>query len=576
MKKIILSTFILYITTNFCFAQLQFTESADDLGCINASYGSGLLGGGISFFDFDQDGWDDITLSSEEGLPVKFLKNNNGNFIEVNLNIDDPFFETKTVQWVDVDNDGDFDLFVTSNIDTNRLYENDGNLSFTNITNSAGLMTSDHRTFGASWGDYNNDGWLDLIILSRNLDENSIANILYKNNGDNTFTNVTNDAGLETTNYASFCASFIDFNNDGWQDIYIANDKYDNPNLMYKNNGDETFTEVGNSTNTNISIDAMSTTIGDYNNDGWNDIYVSNTFAGNSFLKNNGDETFSDIAHTNGTLMESVAFGSVFLDAENDGDQDLYVTGMLDSGETLLSAFYENDGTGQYSIPENIGFENDAAISFSNAIGDINNDGYPDIVVLNYAPYNMYLWKNDSSQDNNWIKIKLQGVISNRQGIGSTIEISVNGEKQYNYTLCGEGYLSQNSAYEFFGIGQATSIDYIKVTWLSGTVDFIENPPINSVGTVVEGTNVLSLPKNTNSTLVTLYPNPAQSFINLNLSKNLEGGKLNILDSFGRILFSKNNCKTSEKIAVSTLTPGFYFVTISTNNNNITKKITIK
>ncbi len=122
------------------------------------------------------------------------------------------------------------------------------------------------------------------------------------------------------------------------------------------------------------------------------------------------------------------------------------------------------------------GFENDTAQSFSNAIGDINNDGYPDIAVLNYEPHNIFLWKNITNQNNNWLKVKLEGIDSNRQGIGSWIEISTNGNKQYNYTLCGEGFLGQNSAYEFFGLGSASSVDYIKVTWLSGQVDVIENP----------------------------------------------------------------------------------------------------
>ena len=133
------------------------------------------------------------------------------------------------------------------------------------------------------------------------------------------------------------------------------------------------------------------------------------------------------------------------------------------------------------------GFENDTAQSFSNAIGDINNDGYPDIAVLNYEPDNIFLWKNITNQNNNWLKVKLEGIDSNRQGIGSWIEISINGNKQYNYTLCGEGFLGQNSAYEFFGLGAANSIDYIKVSWLSGQVDVIQTPPINSHITIIEG-----------------------------------------------------------------------------------------
>jgi hypothetical protein len=294
-----------YFSISYC--QIQFSEESQNLGLENTSYGDGLLGGGISFFDFDNDGWDDLTISSESGQPVRFFKNNAGTFSEIYLIFIDDLFETKTVQWVDFDNDGDFDLFVTSNIDHNNLYENNGNFEFNIITETAGLTTLDHRTFGASWGDYNNDGWLDLFILSRNFDDQTYHNMLYKNNGDATFTNVTESSGFSIVNYASFCAVFMDYNNDGWQDIYISNDKYNFSNLLYKNNGDGSFTEIGAATGTNIAIESMTTTIGDYNKYGWLDIYISNTQEGNVFFKNNGNGSFTDIASENVTLMESVA-----------------------------------------------------------------------------------------------------------------------------------------------------------------------------------------------------------------------------------------------------------------------------
>ncbi len=568
--------FCIFIFFNFSlFSQIQYSEEAQNLGLENTSYGTGLLGGGISFYDFDNDGWDDITVSSEEGSPVKFLKNNNGTFSEISLNISDELFETKTVQWVDFDNDGDNDLFVTRNTDSNRLYDNDGNMSFTDITDIAGLQIVDHFTFGASWGDYNNDGWLDLFINSR--DEGNLAhNVLYKNNSNGTFTDVTADTGIILEAYMSFCAAFLDYNNDGWQDIYIANDKYDFQNLLYKNNGDGTFVEVSLEAGINVSIDAMSTTIDDYNTDGWLDIYTTNSFDGNVFFINNGDGTFTDIASSNGTLFESVAWGAVFLDAENDSDLDLYVSGMLDgSGGTLPSAFYENDGLGNYSIPLNAGFIQDTAISFSNAIGDIDNNGYPDITVLNYAPNDIFLWKNITATTNNWLKVKLQGTESNRQGIGSKIEISVNGEKQYNYTLLGEGYLGQNSAYEFFGIGNALSIDFIKVTWLSGIVDYIENPAINEHLTIIEG-SFLSV--NDNSLLINdvlIYPNPGKVFT-ISIDDSLLNSNLLVTDITGKLLL--NNALNTENTVLDMIefNPGVYLFTIKNGEFFVSKRVIIK
>lgn len=311
MRFFFLLTFYLFFCSNF-FAQIQFNEEALLLGCSNSSYGLGTYGGGISFFDFDKDGWDDITVSSETGDPVRFYKNNTGVFSQIEFISFDPLFETKTVQWIDFDNDGDYDLFVTSFSDSNILYQNIGNMVFEDVTISSGLILNDNSNYGSSWGDYDKDGFLDVFICSRSdFQEDDTQNYLYHNNGDGTFSIVNDQAGIDNNHHLSFCSSFFDYNNDGWQDLYIANDKLETQNLLYKNNGDGTFTEVGEETGTNISMDGMSTTIGDYNEDGWLDIYITNTIAGNVFLKNNGDGTFTDVASTNGTLFESAAWGAV-------------------------------------------------------------------------------------------------------------------------------------------------------------------------------------------------------------------------------------------------------------------------
>ncbi|MDG2447587.1 MAG: FG-GAP-like repeat-containing protein [Flavobacteriaceae bacterium] len=568
--------FFLLIFTSFCpnfVAQIQFNEEAILLGCSNSSYGLGTLGGGISFFDFDKDGWDDLTVSSETGDPVRFYKNNTGVFSQIALVSFDPLFETKTVQWVDFDNDDDYDLFVTSYSDSNILYENVGNMTFDDITTSSGLILDDNSNFGSSWGDYDKDGLLDVFICSRSELEEETQNYLYHNNGDGTFTVVNDLVGIDNNHHLSFSSVFFDYNNDGWQDLYIANDKIDTQNLLYKNNGDGTFTEVGEETGTNISMDGMATTIGDYNDDGWLDIYVTNLIAGNVFLKNNGDGTFTDVASINGTLFESAAWGAVFIDAENDTDLDLYVSGELDGSTSFLpSAFYENNGSGIYSIPMSAGFENDTARSFSNAIGDINNDGYPDMTVLNYEPDDIFLWKNVSNQNNNWLKIKLEGVTSNRQGIGSWIEISLAGNKQYRYTLCGEGFLGQNSAYEFFGLGSASTIDYIKVTWLSGQVDIIENPTLNSHITIIEG-GALNVNENKDIEVL-VYPNPGKKF-NIKMNNYKDIMTLTITDIFGKVLVKRTQDLNEFTINLSAYDSGVYFLNIFNQTQKITKKLII-
>ncbi|PHR72824.1 MAG: hypothetical protein COA67_03750 [Lutibacter sp.] len=563
-------------------AQISFTENAIALG-VTSNYGieqstSGafLLGGGISFCDFDGDGWDDLTFSTASGLPIKLFKNNSGTFTETSLTgITLDTNETRQIIWVDYDNDADKDLFIATFDGSNKLYQNNGSFSFTDVTNSAGFPSAAYSTVGSSWGDYNNDGFLDVFLSSWDNDASSTdANKLYKNNGDGTFTDVSSIAGIDNDSHLSFCAAFFDYDNDGWQDIYIANDRPYNKNIMYHNNGDGTFTDTSVSTGTDVELDAMSTTISDYDNDGDLDIYITNTNAGNAFLQNNGNGTFTDIASTNGTLMETIAWGAVFLDADNDMDSDLYVSGMLTTTSPLPSAFYENNGSGSFAIPSSAGFQNDDAVSFSNAIGDIDNDGYPDISVLNFAPRNNFLFKNNNST-NNYLKVKLQGTTSNRDGVGSWIQVYNNGVPQNRYTLAGEGYTSQNSNYEFFGLGSETVVDMLKVTWLSGTVDVLYNVAVNQSMTIEEGSS-LEIDEFDFSNLIRVYPNPSSNgFFQLN-SSQLDRSKdyeITVFDPLGKMVIKKKINFVNDFLDLEDYTKGIYFLQMESNNQSIVKKL---
>ena len=360
---------------------------------------------------------------------------------------------------------------------------------FEDVTESLGIYTEDLFTYGASFGDIDNDGDLDLMIMHRDVGERNQPNVLYRND-DGKFTDITLAAGIRLENDLSFCASFFDYDNDGFQDIYVSNDKYTKANTLYRNNGDGTFQDVSATSGAGMAIDAMSTTIEDYNNDGWLDIYVTNTSAGNFHLRNNGDGTFTNVAEELGTSFNSIGWGAVFFDADNDADLDIYVSGMLTGTDERLSAAFYQNANGNFFIPQNVGFEGDNRRSFANAMGDTDNDGYPEIVVMNDRQNN-FLWKNESFQGNNWFKIILEGNLSNKDGIGSTIELFADGLSQYRYTICGEGYLGQNSAFEFFGLADAVNIDYVKVTWLSGVTDIIENVTPNLAYKLVEGSNEL-------------------------------------------------------------------------------------
>jgi hypothetical protein len=479
-------------------AQLFFENQATQQNIDYAYQPGNVMGAGVSFCDFNGDGWDDLTIATSAGDSLEFYQNNNGTFVRITPLVDDTS-SAKQINWVDIDNDGDKDLFVVGRDKGNKLYENTGNMNMVDITDNSNIDPTPMSGFGASWGDFNNDGYLDVYISTR-AEGGTITNMLYRNEGNNSFTDVTTAAGLRDTNSFSFCAAWFDYNNDGWQDIYSTTDRIDfYPNRLYHNNGDGTFTDVSVSSNSLVFMDAMSATVADYNADGWLDFYVTNTDTGNVFLHNNGNGTFTDTAAGTGTIFNSIGWGAAFLDAENDGDLDLYVSGMGQGVIRQSSVLYENDGTGNYTEPTGIGFVGDSALSFGNAIGDYNNDGYFDIAVSNIDT-NVHLWRNGGGT-NNWIKVGLEGTVSNRDGIGSWIKVYTNGNMQTRYTLCGESYVSQFSGYEIIGLDTVTVIDSMEVNWLSGITDMLYQIPVNQTLNIVEGS--MTWPP------LTIIPNPA-------------------------------------------------------------------
>jgi hypothetical protein len=570
--------FFLFFSNILC-SQIAFEDVASYIG-VDYSYGDSEYGGGVSFADFNNDGWDDITYASEDGAQVYFFKNNNGVFNLVTLNGISNTYKTKQVIWIDYDNDGDKDLFATAIEGINQFYRNDGDMSFTNISSTIGFFQTDLFTYGASFGDIDNDGDLDVFISNRTNTEENQRNYLYRND-EGIYIDITQSSGIpiqdedgNENSQLSFCTIFFDYNKDGFQDIYLANDKIDNINRLYKNLGNGTFEDVSVASGSGIAVNAMTTTLGDYNNDGWFDIYITNTQSsqagnGNVLLMNNADGTFTNVAEETGTTFNSFAWGAVFLDADNDTLLDLYVSGGFDGsiGSFLSAAFYHQQNDGTFVIPQNIGFENDTRKSYSNAIGDINNDGKPDIIVCNDIENN-FLWENKTVNENNWLKVKLEGVISNRDGIGNTIEISIDGESQYRYTLAGEGYLSQNSFYEFFGTGTATEIDYIKVTWTAtGTTETINNVDVNQAIIIKEGSGILSNTDIQTDNFFSMYPNPSNNGIfKLSISDN-ERVSLQIFDLSGRLVTKKDDLRNNDEIDVSHYHKGIYVAKISSGSN---------
>ena len=569
---------IFLIFSNLSYAQLAFDDVASQIG-VDYSYGDSEYGGGVSFADFDNDGWDDITYASENGVDLYFFKNTNGVYNLVTFNGISNTSKAKQVIWVDYDNDGDKDFFVTAIEGKNAFYSNDGEMNFTDISSTIGIFQTDLFTYGASFGDIDNDGDLDLFISNRSPEDH---NYLYRNDS-GIYVDITGTSGISLEGQLSFCSIFFDYDKDGLQDIYVSNDKEENINRLYKNLGDGVFQDVSESSNAGVDVSAMSTTLGDFNNDGWFDIYITNTpfsqvssIQGNVLLKNNGDGTFTNVATETGTSFDSVGWGAVFLDADNDGLLDIYVSSSENgNGPLISSAFYHQQTDETFIIPQDIGFNIDLRESYSNAIGDINNDGKPEIVVGNDTENN-FLWQNNTSNENNWLKVKLEGVVSNKDGIGNTIEINIDGESQYRYTLAGEGYLSQNSFYEFFGTGLSNIVDYLKVTWTAtGVTETFTNIESNQSITIKEGIGILSNNNYVIEDLLSIYPNPSNDGIFKLSVKNNESHTLKVYDLSGRLMVKIKNIKDNDEFSLNHCKKGIYIANLSSSQKNSIIKLVL-
>ena len=569
---------IFLIFSNLLHAQLVFDDVAAQIG-VDYSYGDSEYGGGVSFADFDNDGWDDITYASENGVDLYFFKNTNGVYNLVTFNGISNTSKAKQVIWVDYDNDGDKDFFVTAIEGKNAFYSNDGEMNFTDISSTIGIFQTDLFTYGASFGDIDNDGDLDLFISNRSPEDH---NYLYRNDS-GIYVDITSTSGISLEGQLSFCSIFFDYDKDGLQDIYVSNDKEENINRLYKNLGDGVFQDVSDSSNAGVDVSAMSTTLGDFNNDGWFDRYITNTpfsqvssIQGNVLLKSNGDGTFTNVATETGTSFDSVGWGAVFLDADNDGLLDIYVSSSENgNGSLISSAFYHQQTDETFIIPQDIGFNIDLRESYSNAIGDINNDGKPEIVVGNDTENN-FLWQNNTFNENNWLKVKLEGVVSNKDGIGNTIEINVNGESQYRYTLAGEGYLSQNSFYEFFGTGLSNIVDYLKVTWTAtGVTETFTNIEANQSITIKEGIGILSNNNYVIEDLLSIYPNPNNDGIFKLSVKNNESHTLKVYDLSGRLIVKIKNIKDNDEFSLNYCKKGIYIANLSSSQKNSIIKLVL-
>jgi enediyne biosynthesis protein E4 len=481
-----------------------------------------VKGSGVAFFDFDNDGWLDIYLTNgvrfgetytSQNTPTSHLYKNNrdGTFTDVTARSGLGRTGWGTGVCVgDYDNDGWDDLFCTY-WGYNVLFHNNGDGTFTDVTAKAGLRGNRVRWgSGCTWLDYDLDGFLDLFVCNYvELDIDHVAlpgergycqwksvavacgpqglpggsNILYRNNGDGTFTDVSEKAGiLKPGPRPSLSAVSYDFDNDGWPDIYVAVDS--NGSLLFKNKHDGTFEETALQAGCACSDDGrqqagMGIAVGDYDCDGWFDIFKTN-FEGDAcnLYHSNRDGTFTDAAYRAGVgaLCLYVNWGAGFIDYDNDGWPDIfYVTGHAypEVDEAQIGSVFKSPRKVFRNLA-NGKFQDISALAgpgiserFSSrgcAFGDYDNDGDVDVLVFNMNDTPSLL-RNDGGNANNWIQIKLIGTQCNRTAIGARVLVTVENHTQMNEVHSGGSLMSQSDLRLHFGLGEAKVVDVIEVRW---------------------------------------------------------------------------------------------------------------
>ena len=490
----------------FCDAQQPFTDVTVEAGIVDPNdssepfchiaeeYQSSMnFGSGAAWVDYDKDGHLDLYITNREAANCMYHNDGDGTFTEVaaSLGIQDILGDGSGVAFADYNNDGWNDFYLCNGYG-DRLFRNENGTSFTDVTTIAGFDPNDERrTTSASWGDYDNDGFLDLYI-SRHVpifDADPSANSqdqLFHNNGDGTFTDVSDFFVTDDLLGAGFIGGWTDFDHDGDPDIILINDcplgegnKYTH---VFRNDGgtdgvdDWTFTEVAAAVGIDDCRHGMGIAVGDYNRDGWMDIYYSNIGECVFFENNNG--IFSDVTDDLGVGDQGVSdfsWGTSFLDHNNNGWLDLFLVSgaLLDStsnGYSTPNYFYENNGDGTYSdISETVEM-GDTTRGRNGPCGDYDNDGDLDIFILNYNEC-VNLRKNNNDSGYHWVKIELQGTTSNRNGIGSKIKLTTPDDViQYFETRSGSNLGGGDALYAHFGLKDNTTISEIEVTWPSGTV----------------------------------------------------------------------------------------------------------
>jgi hypothetical protein len=502
-------------------------------------------GCGAAFLDYDNDGWQDLFLvngtrlggAAEGKAETNRLYRNKGDSTFEDVTARAGLARTgwgQSVSVGDYDNDGDEDLFI-SYFGKNALYRNNGNSTFTDVAEKAGVANNRTRWgSGSAFVDYDRDGLLDLFVASYiDLDLKTAplpetgpcmykgvmvacgppglaggVNMLYRNRGDSTFEDVSEKSGVTKTDGTYGLGVLVaDYDNDGWPDIYVANDSA--PAALYRNNRNGTFTDIAVEAGCAFSIDGkpqagMGVAAGDYDRDGWLDIFKTNFSGDTSALyRNRGKAAFDDVTFPAGIGINTrwLGWGCGFIDFDNNGWLDIFLVNghvypeveklTTEAGYAQRKVLYRNLGNGKFEdVSSRAGSPISApAPARGCAFADYDNDGDIDIFI-NTVNAAVELLRADARNQNNWIKIKTAGVKSNRSGIGARVRCVTEDGSQIDEVRSGGSYYSQNDLRVHFGIGRAQKVKMIEIRWPSGQVDTLSDVAANRLIVVKEGAGI--------------------------------------------------------------------------------------
>ncbi len=508
------------------FGQTRFTDvtAASGIKQVFKVY-EGMFGGGACVLDYNNDGYEDVYITGGMNDDVLYKNNGNGTFtniLEQSGLVLTKKYVTQGVAGADVNHDGYVDLFITTITsrekkeviprEINLLFLNNGNGTFRDVTKEYGLDQLYSFSTGASFGDFNADGWPDiyvgnyfneytgkLSVINDNtvVGANQIAKgYLLLNEKGKHFRDVYAAYGLDFRGFG-FGGVFTDYDNDGDQDLFINHDfgYKRTPDMLLENQfPKKSLVDVAKKEGMDLKINSMSTAVGDYNNDGLMDYYVTN-IGFNYFMVNQGiGKGFVNNAKKLGMDFFAISWGTNFADFDHDGDVDLFVAnGDLNPNCVPMADFYfENLGKKFQDNARAAGLA-DYGIGRGSVVFDYDNDGDLDLLVVNQQPVLTYpvpsvthLYRNDSTRGN-WIKIALKGVEAESHGIGSKIEVEAGGKKMIREIDGGSSsHLSQNSVIAHFGLGGALKVDKITVYWTGGNKQEILNTNVNQLITITE------------------------------------------------------------------------------------------